>query len=140
LPTAKKTLEMKSNFFIPKLTCLFLNKNENEFIKMKELISRCVGSLVFFVRTLWYRLTHKIQISKLPINNYDYSGTQKIKIIKSEGYRMLFASKLKNTIFGTLGLAPTKSVDFQKALSLSRRKNHRFFVKKHVSWRLGLSF
>jgi hypothetical protein len=53
---------------------------------------------------------------------------------------MLFGSKLKNLIFGTIGLSPIKSIDFQKSLSLSSRKNHRFFVKKHVSWRLGLSF
>jgi len=106
LPTAKKTLDMKSNYLVPNLSCLFLNKNENEFFKMKELISRSLGSLVFFVRTLWYRLTFKIQLSKLPLNNYDYSSTQKIKIIRSEGYRMLFGSKLKNLIFGTLGLSP----------------------------------
>jgi len=90
---------MKSNYLVPNVGSLFLIKKDNEFFKMKELIARNVGSLVFFIRTLWYRLSFKIQLSKLPINNYDYSSTQKIKLTKSEGYRMLFGSKLKNFIF-----------------------------------------
>lgn len=141
IPDAKKTLEMKSKYSLPVFKDIYLFKNSLEFGKMKERLLRTTTCLTYFIRTLWFRLTLRLNEFWMPHNTIDYSGNDKKRLIKTEGYHRLFAANMKNNIFSTLGSWPKRSTDLPKELQIYKKGGvHRRLVRRHVRWRLGISF
>jgi len=120
-PRADETLDMKSVFFVKNDQKIIKFGNEVEFAKFTEFLTRSLSSLTNFIRTVWFKLTSKFMIARSPVNTHDYSGICRSKVIKTEGLKMSFAAKIKNTLFLTLGSAPKRQVDLQKFLKINMR-------------------
>lgn len=133
------TLPLKGKFGVN----LFINfttfRNSTKTLPFFEHMSLTMGSILHFIRTIWYRVTLEKAMFYTPFDSKDNTGKSAKLAYMTETYHMMNSADISYNQF--LGTANWVSEDFDLTGDLSvKSKLFRKKCKKHTVWRLGMAF
>lgn len=140
--TVDKTHELKSRFAPKAWHKMWTFTKSIRFKPFIEYISITFGSLIHFIRTIWYNFTLNLNRWWNQVDFTDNTGISKLKLKKTEMYHYMYASEVNYNTFPALGSMPQFELDMTKNLRAGPRGSsfYRRMLRNHKNWRIGMAF
>lgn len=107
-----------------------------------EYLSLTFGSLIHFIRTVWYNFTLNLNRYWNQFDFVDILGESRNLLQKTEMYHYMYASDVNFNTFPALGSMPQFNLDMTKNLRAGPRgaSFYRKMLRNHKTWRIGMVF
>ena len=140
--TVDKTHDLKSRY-IPHAWFKMWTFSKSLYTKpFTEYLSLTFGSLIHFIRTVWYNFTLSLNRFWGEIDFVDTTGYSRALVKKTEMHHYMYASDVNHNTFPALGSMPQFNLDMTKNLRAGPRgaSFYRKMLRNHKTWRIGMVF